>query len=247
LLTTLAGNYVNQTTANTLQAISVAAPQRRRRPASFSQALAVGLESTDSDDRQILEASIAQKFDQQYNAQIHHFLPHLLSLSESEELGAVVGVGLAGQSELFLERYLDTTVEQAVSQAVRAPIDRGQVVEIGNLAAAVPGTASLLFAVLATILHRAGIRWVVCTATPQVKTMLGNMRFPIRTICDADIAAMGDQADEWGDYYASRPQVIVGDTRHAAEAVSSSRLMSALIRKLESPINRIAANLKAAR
>lgn len=238
---------MNHTTANTVQALSARTMQPRRRPASFSQALAIGLESTGSADRQILEACIAQKFDQQYNAQIHHFLPHLLSLSESEELGAVVGMRLAGQSECFLERYLDTTVEQAISRAVRAPIDRDQVVEIGNLAAALPGTASLLFAVLATILHRAGIRWVVCTATPQIKAMLGNLRFPARTICDADIAAMGDQANEWGDYYASHPQVIVGDTRIAAAAVGDSRLMSALIRKLESPINRIAAALKAAR
>jgi hypothetical protein len=247
LLTTLAGNYVNQTTANTVRILSAGASRPRRGRASIFQALAVSLDTTHSDDRTDLEACIAQKFDQQYNAQVHHFLPHLLSLSESEELGAVVGLRLAGQSELFLERYLDRTAEQAVSRTVRAPIDRGQVVEIGNLAAAVAGTASLLFAVLATILHRAGIRWVVCTATPQVKTMLGNMRFPIRTICDANIAAMGDQADEWGNYYASRPQVIVGDTRHAAEAVRSSRLMSALIHKLDTPINRIAAALKAAR
>ena len=209
--------------------------------------LSVDLDPIHSAGRQKLEACIADKFDQQYHAEINHFLPFLLSLSESGQLDAVVGIQFAGNSELSLERYLDAPVEQAISRVLRAPVDRGQVVEIGNLAAAVPGTASLLFGVLATVLHRAGVRWVVCTATPQIRTMLKSLQFSAHAICDADAAAMGEQADEWGDYYASRPQVIVGDTRLAAEAVASSRVVTVLCRKLAGPINSVAAALKSAR
>ena len=211
------------------------------------RSLSVDLDPINSAGRQRLESCIADKFDQQYHAEISHFLPYLLSLSEYEQLDAVVGIQLAGKSELFLERYLDAPVEQAISQVLRSPVDRGQVVEIGNLAAAVPGTASLLFGVLATVLHRAGVRWVVCTATPQVRAMLKNLNFPTHTICDAEAAAMGEQADAWGDYYATRPQVIVGDTRVAAEAVASSRVVNVLSRKLANPINAAAAALKKAR
>lgn len=230
---------MDQTHTNIAESFAPAVPLPR--------SLSVDLDPIHSTGRQKLETCIADKFDQQYQAEISHFLPYLLSLSESEQLDAVVGIQLAGKSDLFLERYLDAPVEQAISRACQTPVDRGQVVEIGNLAAAVPGTASLLFGVLATVLHRAGVRWVACTATPQVHAMLKSLKFPTHTICDADASAMGEEAGEWGDYYSSRPQVIVGDTRLAAEAVASSRVVHVLSRKLARPINDAAAALKKAR
>ena len=77
--------------------------------------------------------------------------------------------------------------------------------------------------------------------------MLNKMHFTSHRICSAEAAALGNQADEWGNYYASRPQVIVGDTQLAAETAASSRLVRALIRGLEYPINRIAKTLRTAR
>ena len=230
---------MDQTYTNIAETFAPAVPLPR--------SLSVDLDPANSAGRQKLETCIASKFDQQYHAEISHFLPYLLSLSESDQLDAVVGIALAGKSELFLERYLDAPVEQAISRVLQTPVDRGQVVEIGNLAAAVPGTASLLFGVLATVLHRAGVRWVVCTATPQIRAMLKSLQFPAHTICNAEATAMGEQAGEWGDYYASRPQVIVGDTRLAAEAVASSRVVTVLSRKLAGSINNVAAALKTAR
>jgi len=217
-----------------------------RRLARFPQALSIGLDSVESGERQELEACIAAKFEQQYRAQINHFLPYLLSLSESDDLGAVVGMRLAAESELFLERYIESRVEQAISRVVCSPIDRAQIVEIGNLASVVPGTAPILFAVLATVLNKAGFRWVVCTATPQVRSMLDKMEFPWQAICSADPAVLGDQAGDWGSYYATRPQVIVGDIRHAIESAASSRAISALISNLAQPIRETAARLREA-
>lgn len=217
-----------------------------RRLARLPQALSIGLDSVESGERQQLEACIAARFDQQYQAHISHFLPYLLSLSESNELGAVVGMRLAAESELFLERYIESRVEQAISRVVGAPIDRDQIVEIGNLASVVPGTAPVLFAVLAAVLSEAGFRWVVCTATPQVRSVLDKMQFPWQAICSADPTVLGDQAGDWGSYYATRPQVIVGDIRHAIEAAASSRAISALISSLALPIRDTAARLRLA-
>ena len=238
---------MNQISQNTAESMTLVACPRRLGSVRLPRDLSITVNQADSAGRQELQACIADKFDQQYHAQIHHFLPYLLSLNESGQLGAVVGVRLAGQSDLFLERYLESRVEQAISQVVRGPIDRGQVVEIGNLAAAAPGTAALLFAVLAIALERAGVRWVTCTATPQVKAMLDGLHFPTHTICNAEAAALGDQADEWGDYYASRPQVIVGDTRVAAAIALESPLLAKLVRELRGPINQVAAALRVGR
>jgi len=215
-----------------------------RRLARLPQALSIALDASLSAERRNLEACIAAKFDQQYHAQINHFLPYLLSLSDADDLGAIVGLRLARESELFLEHYIESRIEQVISRVVRSPIDRDQVVEIGNLASVVPGTAPILFAVLAAVLHEAGCRWVVCTATPQVRSILNKMQFPWQSICTADPAVLGDQADDWGSYYASRPEVIVGDVRHAVKSAASSRAISALIDSLAEPIREIAANLQ---
>jgi hypothetical protein len=236
-------NQINQNAAKATVSVSRRRLSALRAPSNLS----IEVNQADEAGRQALESSIARRFEQQYKARIQHFLPYLLSLKEAGELDAVVGIRLASEADLFLERYLDSRVEQAISRVVRGPIDRGQVVEIGNLAAAVPGTASLLFAVLAIVLDRAGVRWVTCTATPQVQAMLGRLQFSTQTICNAEAAAMGEQAGEWGEYYASRPQVIVGDTRVAATVVMENPLVANLVQNLDAHINQVADTLRAGR
>ena len=214
----------------------------RRAPAAL--VLSLGLDSVNSAERQELEAFIARKFEDQHDAQINEFLPYLLSLRDSDQLSAVVGLRLAKESGFFLERYLDVPIEQAISQAFRTPVDSDRIVEIGNLAATTPGSARMLFAILASVLHQAGLRWVVCTATPQVKSMLDKIQFPSRAICSADAARLEDSASRWGDYYATCPQVIVGDSEAAAYRVASDRTLSALTYRLAQPIRRMAATLR---
>jgi len=205
------------------------------------------MDAVHSTARQRLEACIARKFDSQYGAKIEHFLPYLLSLNDYTQLDAVVGIRLAAESRLFLEQYLDTRVEQAISRAVHGPVDRGQVVEIGNLAAAVPGTASLLFALLAIVLDRAGVRWVACTATPQVQAMFDKLNFTTHTLCQAEAAALEDGDQEWGDYYDSLPTVTIGDTCVAANVARANPAVRELECRLAGPINQAAAALRAAR
>lgn len=181
------------------------------------------LASTECPDRAALEQRIADTFACQYGARIEHFLPLLLSLDLDGRPGSIAGFRFAARSALFLEQYLDVPVEQAIARRFREPIDRGQVVEIGNLVALLPGAGSILFAVLPRLLDAAGVRWVACTATPRVRTMLRKLGFPSQTICDADPAALGDGGESWGSYYESRPTVIAGDVRAAAKLARRNR------------------------
>lgn len=209
--------------------------------------LSFDLVQEQSTERRQLESSITRKFERVYGAHLSHFLPELLRLGVSDELGAVVGIRPAGSGALFLEQYLDQPVEQPIARAFKTPVDRAQVIEIGNLAAEVPGMAYALFAVLATVLSRAGYRWVACTATPQVELMLSRMRFSSRTLCNADPARLEEGFADWGDYYASKPRVIVGDVRRAAAQVGKNREMRALVRHFEPQIAQMAANLSRTR
>jgi hypothetical protein len=226
------------------QAVTTANNSRRAPLARSNMSLALVQECAAG--RSALESGISKKFSKAYDAELTEFLPNLLSLSASGELGAVVGVREAAIGELFLEQYLDSPVEQSVAGVFRTPVDRSQIVEIGNLAAYVPGLAYTLFAVLATVLDQAGFRWVVCTATPQVAAMLAKMSFSSQAICDADPARLKNGAGAWGEYYASRPTVIAGDISSAAAKVYENRDMAALILQFAEPIARMVADLRKA-
>lgn len=201
----------------------------------------------DANARGRVERRIAAAFAERYGATVDHFLPHLLCLSASHRLGAVAGLRLARESTLFLEQYFDVPVEQAVSGAYRTPVDRTQVVEIGNLASFVQGSAALLFALLPTILRAAGMRWVVCTATPQVRAILDKLRLPVRAICVADPDRLGAGKDSWGSYYSGSPQVIVGDAWQVDRQALQSRMSAVLRRALDGPVDQVAAALRPAR
>jgi hypothetical protein len=191
-----------------------------------------------------VEQSIKQKFEASYGAHLTHFLPDLIRLGTSGDVGAVVGVNPAQKNGLFLEQYLDRPVEQAIAAAFMTPVDRDQVVEIGNLAANAPSLAYSLFAILAAALCQAGYKWVACTATPQVASMLAKLNFAAEPLCDADPSKLDSGSAAWGKYYSSRPRVMAGDVRLAAEQAASNREMAVLLRHYRQPIACLVASLK---
>jgi hypothetical protein len=207
----------------------------------------ISLEAADSPSRADLEACIAETFARHYDARIEHFLPFLLSLQLSSEPGAVAGLRPAAHSPLFLEQYLEGPVEQAVAGAFGTPVERAGIIEVGNLASVTPGSAALLFGLLPILLHEAGIRWVVCTATPQVQSMLDRLDFSTRRICAADAEVLGDSKADWGSYYDSRPEVIAGDVEGAIACALRKRSVARLALALAEPISRIAAGLRSSR
>ncbi len=208
--------------------------------------MSLSLVSQQSSDRQAVEAGIMRKFERAYGAHLKHFLPDLLRLDVAGELGAVAGIRAARGGALFLEQYLDRPVQQAVAHAFMTPVDRDEIVEIGNLAANVPGLAYSLFAALATTLSAAGYRWVVCTATPQVAQMLSKMGFSAQAICPADPSMLESDPTEWGEYYATRPRVMAGDVGLAAAQVAGNYEIAAQIEQLHGPIAQMATQLRAA-
>jgi hypothetical protein len=223
------------------------APARRHRKHDLAGLdLSLALVSQRSSERLSAEQAITRKFERAYGAHLTHFLPNLLRLNVADELGAVAGIRTARKDSLFLEQYLDRPVEQAVAARFMTPVDRDQVVEVGNLAAIVPGHAYTLFAVLATVLSHAGYRWVACTATPQVAAMLERLNFSAQTICRADPALLDGGPDDWGTYYSSRPRVMAGDVQLAAEQAAANPKIARLIRRLHGPIMQMASSLRSA-
>jgi hypothetical protein len=161
--------------------------------------------------RPSFEAFIAARFARAYGARLTHFLPHLLGVRDGlERWQAAAGYAAAGVQELFLEQYLDEPVEETLGRAVRRPVARNDVVEVGNLAAVSAGMARALIPLLARHLHRMGYRWVAFTATRALRNSFHRLGLRPLALAPADPARLPDHGASWGSYYAQDPVVMAG-------------------------------------
>lgn len=163
--------------------------------------------------RPALERFVEARFDAAYGARIRRHYPLLAGVLGADGApAAVAGVRFAEDGPLFLERYLDGPVEQAVAAAFDQPVCRERIVEIGSLAADAPTASLELFTGLAHWLatgrHR---RFAVATARPELQRLLDRAGFGVRSLAAAEPERLGDEAADWGAYYSRAPQVLAGE------------------------------------
>lgn len=176
-------------------------------------AMHIAMTAPRSLQRALMEDFIHRCFAGHYGANIRHFMPCLLGLQDASGcIQAALGVRCGKQSGLFLERYLDQPVEQCIAGLAGgdAPA-RGRIAEVGNLAASHAGQARLLIVALTDLLARAGFRWVAFTGTPLLINSFRRLGLAPLQLGPADPARIGEELADWGSYYATSPQVMVGD------------------------------------
>lgn len=171
------------------------------------------LASPGSARRAALEQFVRQRFEQQHGARIRHFMPCLFSLeNQAGQLLGAVGVRSAGSGPLFLERYLDEPIQNAIGARLgHTEPGRDELVEVGNLAADSPGAARLLIVALTDLLVALGFRWVTFTGTPTLLNSFQRLGLAPIALGEADPTRMGAELADWGSYYDSRPLVMAGD------------------------------------
>ncbi|MGP0174054.1 thermostable hemolysin [Pseudomonas sp. NCHU5208] len=171
------------------------------------------LASADSARRAALEQFIRQRFELQHGARIRHFMPCLFGLENpAGQLLGAVGVRSADNGSLFLERYLDEPIHKAIGARLgHTEPGRGELVEVGNLAADNPGAARLLIVALTDLLVALGFRWVTFTGTPTLLNSFQRLGLTPIALGEADPTRMGEELADWGRYYHSRPLVMAGD------------------------------------
>lgn len=165
----------------------------------------------DSPTRGEVEAYIARRYARCHGAHIQHFMPWLLAARRGSGWAAALGLRLAGRDALFLEQYLDRPIEATLAGAGCGPARRGEVVEIGNLAASSRRGGQLLIALLIETLHADGFRWLVFTATRRVRALVLELGFPLRVLASADPRRLGEAGAGWGRYYDAEPLLMAGD------------------------------------
>jgi len=177
----------------------------------FGRNLHVAEARAGSADRQELETFVADAFLRRHEATIQSFMPTLLSFRDhGGALRGVIGLrGAAGQP-LYLEQYLERPIEDAMSSAIGRPVERREIVEVGNLAGSNCRTAMRMVALVPAYLLAREYRWIVFTATVAVRGILQGLGAPLVELARADGARVSQAPDRWGRYYDSDPRVLAG-------------------------------------
>lgn len=147
--------------------------------------------------RRLAEQYIADKFRQEHHASIDQFMPQLLTLNCLGLFSAAVGLKPAAGEPLFVEHYLDLPAEQALGRLIGHRVERSRMTELGNLVSTRRGSSQLLFVVLMAMLHRAGINWVIFTASSQVQHLLQRLNLATLCLCPADKRRLPDGGSRW--------------------------------------------------
>lgn len=185
-------------------------------------------------------------FSQAYNADIVTFEPYILSTYYDKSITATIGFQPAStQKPLFLESYLSTTIEETLSAVLKLPVERHQIVEVGNLSSSQKGCASrILFVLSVAILQQGGFKWSTFTATNQVQRLLSKLDLTTQAICEADPLKLADQGESWGSYYADKPMVMVVDLDKAIEQLKRHKVINAILNNYQNVIVDTAKKIK---
>ena len=166
--------------------------------------------------RGTVEDFIRGVYARRYGARVPAFAPVLVSLSDADgEIVAAAGYRSAAAGPLFLERYLDQPVEDALAPHARRLLARRDVVEIGHLAAGRPGAGRRLMFLLGPHLAQQRFRWAVATLTQELRLMMTRMGIAPLALASADPAVLGGDAADWGTYYEHQPVVLAGEIQQS--------------------------------
>lgn len=177
--------------------------------------MSLDLAGTEAAERAALEQFIQARFSEAHGAAVAHFMPDLLGLySQDGALTAVSGARLATQEPLFLEQYLEEPVQQVIGRLQGRPVARGDIVEVGNLAASSAGSARLIIVAMTCLLAQRGLEWVVFTGAAGLINSFRRLGLEPLRLCEADPLRLGEERHAWGDYYVHRPQVFAGNIRY---------------------------------
>ncbi len=203
--------------------------------------------SHQSDENRLeVEHFVKEKFKQTYAADIHEFFPELLCMRCFGNISGTAGMRVAKKNPLFLEQYLDQSIEAELSQQTGKSIARDTIVEIGNLASSQRGASHLLFLLFTSILYRAGYTWISFTATQALHNNLNKLGFKLTYLCDANPSKIkNDSMGDWGKYYDTQPQVLAGNLEDAVQIIESRPLYRRLLRLYRHRINYLAQEFKA--
>jgi hypothetical protein len=172
--------------------------------------LAIRLLRSAGPGRAEAERLIEQAYAHAYGGVLSEHYPTLICVEDGRgRPRAAAGVRLAREAPLFLEQYLDEAIEAAAGRALGWPAPREAIAEIGNLASQDGAASARLYLALAEHLNWVGCTHAAVTATQRLRRKFQRLGFVAAALGPAQADRLADASD-WGCYYASGPQVLIG-------------------------------------
>ncbi|PCK32900.1 thermostable hemolysin [Pseudoalteromonas piscicida] len=175
--------------------------------------------------REELEHAIHRGFAHAFGADIHEYYP-LLSHLNYRQTDCFLGLRFATKEPLFVEQYLNHPIEQCLSMVAK----RSHIAELGNLFST--GRMATLghFIVLTQALLESDVRYLVFTATKQVRALMKLCQVEVNKISLAhDTIA---SAKDYGSYYECAPMVCSVDLQQALQVITSTEVYQHLLQGL---------------
>ena len=159
-------------------------------------------------------------------------MPRLFKLTTRRgELVAAFGARSTQAGQLFLETYLDDSIERVIADKTGVKPQRKHVVEVGNLAAIHPGAVRWMIIALTARLYEESYEWVVFTGTAALRNAFHKLGLRPVVIGPAKPERLdADERARWGTYYDTQPMVMAGNIRYGLYAMSNN---SSLLRLAE--------------
>jgi hypothetical protein len=175
-------------------------------------------------ERPHIKRFIASAFGAAYGARLQSYMPQLAALHRGDLLLAACGLRPAFDERLFLENYLDGPIERALAEVAGRRVERGELVEVGNLAIARAGAARALITHLTEHLVARGVSYVVCTIVPALSNNFARLGIPLHRLADARVDRLPPPLRaNWGTYYEHKPVVTAIGVADAANALRVAR------------------------
>ncbi len=183
----------------------------------------IGLSIDQDEGRLEAERFVQEIFYRLHNAQVTQFMPILMDLrNDAGKLLGVLGLREAVGAGLFLERYLDQPVEQALSIALNETVSRDDIVEVGNLAVASSGGGRWLITALTSFLYAMQRGWVVFTCGPTLRNSFRRLGIHLLDLGAADQARLSTaETLRWGRYYEQSPRVMASQVSQAYQVLAA--------------------------
>jgi hypothetical protein len=164
-----------------------------------------------SEERLKVEKFIEDQFSKSYDASITQHYPMLMSVQDGDgNILAALGFRPAQNGALFLEQYLDGSVESVLSDHFDHAICRKDIIEIGSLASTTSGASIFLFIALNAWLEQQGYKMATITATHRLKRFFSMLKLDFVQLDQADPDRLPDHGKNWGNYYETRPRILAG-------------------------------------
>jgi hypothetical protein len=164
----------------------------------------------DSEARASLEARIRSGFGTHFDACIEGFMPRFAYYQHRSGATGVIGVRRASDEPLFLESYLNTSVESVIAEATGTFAGRERIAEVGQFVVDDRDIVTSFFRDLVPFLVDNGYDWVCFTGTDRIRALLARVGFHGMPIARAEEGRLRNSADRWGRYYDFDPVVILG-------------------------------------